>query len=224
MERIGWIGTGVMGLSMCGHVMAKGYPTTIYSRTKSRAQPLLDKGAVWSDTPAGVAERSDIIFTIVGLPSDVREVYQRKGGIIDAARRGAITVDMTTTEPSLAREIYEAAKAKGRVCDRRAGVRRRRGGKKRDALDHGWRRRRRGCARDAVVPGDGQEHRPSGRGRKRTAHQDVQSDRAGRNDYRCLRKPALRLQGRPGPRHDARAPSRKEPRNAGSSTTSRRKW
>jgi 3-hydroxyisobutyrate dehydrogenase len=113
MERIGWIGTGVMGLSMCGHIMAKGYPTTIYSRTKSRAQPLLDKGAVWSDTPAGVAERSDVIFTIVGLPSDVREVYQHEGGIIAAANRGAITVDMTTTEPSLAREIYDAAKAKG---------------------------------------------------------------------------------------------------------------
>jgi 3-hydroxyisobutyrate dehydrogenase len=111
--RIGWIGTGVMGLSMCGHLIAKGYPTTIYSRTKARAQPLLDKGAVWSDTAAAVAERSDIIFTIVGLPSDVREVYQQKGGIIDSARSGAITVDMTTTEPSLAREIYEAAKAKG---------------------------------------------------------------------------------------------------------------
>jgi 3-hydroxyisobutyrate dehydrogenase len=111
--RIGWIGTGVMGLSMCGHLIAKGYPTTIYSRTKARAQPLLDKGAVWSDTAAAVAERSDIIFTIVGLPSDVREVYQQKGGIIDSARSGAITVDMTTTEPSLAREIYEAAKARG---------------------------------------------------------------------------------------------------------------
>ena len=102
-----------MGLSMCGHVMAKGYPTTIYSRTKSRAQPLLDKGAAGPTRRRGVAERSDIIFTIVGLPSDVREVYQHKGGIIDAARRGAITVDMTTTEPSLAREIYDAAKAKG---------------------------------------------------------------------------------------------------------------
>src|SRR5688572_1867348 len=111
--RIGWIGTGVMGLSMCGHLMAKGYPTTIYSRTKSRAQSLLDKGAVWADTPAAVAEQSDIIFTIVGLPSDVREVYQQDGGILGAAKRGAITVDMTTTEPSLAREIYRLAKARG---------------------------------------------------------------------------------------------------------------
>jgi 3-hydroxyisobutyrate dehydrogenase len=98
---------------MCGHLMAKGYPMTIYSRTKSRAQALLDRGAVWADTPGAVAERSDIIFTIVGLPTDVREVYQQKGGILDSARSGSITVDMTTTEPSLAREIYEAARAKG---------------------------------------------------------------------------------------------------------------
>ena len=111
--RIGWIGTGVMGLSMCGHLMAKGYPATIFSRTKSRAQSLLDRGATWADTPGAVAGQADIIFTIVGLPSDVREVYQHKGGIIDAVRPGSITVDMTTTEPSLAREIYDALRAKG---------------------------------------------------------------------------------------------------------------
>ena len=69
--RVGWIGTGVMGLSMCGHLQAKGYPVTVYSRTKSKAQPLLEKGAVWADTPAGVAAASDVIFTIVSLPSDV---------------------------------------------------------------------------------------------------------------------------------------------------------
>ena len=111
--RVGWIGTGVMGLSMCGHLQAKGYPTTIYSRTKSRAQSLVDKGAAWADTPAAVAAASDVIFTIVGLPSDVREVYFGGKGILSAGRKGAITVDMTTTEPSLAREIYESAKAKG---------------------------------------------------------------------------------------------------------------
>ena len=111
--RIGWIGTGVMGLSMCGHLIAKGYPATIYSRTKSKAQSLLDRGAVWADSPGAVAERSDIVFTIVGLPTDVREVYQKSGGILDTAKRGPITVDMTTTEPSLTREIYEAAKARG---------------------------------------------------------------------------------------------------------------
>jgi 3-hydroxyisobutyrate dehydrogenase len=111
--RIGWIGTGVMGLSMCSHLQEKGYPTTIYSRTKSRAQRLIDKSATWADTPAGVAAASDVIFTIVGLPSDVREVYFGDKGILSAAKKGAISVDMTTTEPSLAREIYDKAKAKG---------------------------------------------------------------------------------------------------------------
>ncbi len=87
--RVGWIGTGVMGLSMCGHLKAKGHPITIYSRTTSQAQPLLDKGAAWADTPAGVADASDVIFTIVGLPSDVREVYLRRDGILDAVKRGS---------------------------------------------------------------------------------------------------------------------------------------
>src|SRR3954470_111264 len=100
--RVGWIGTGVMGLSMCGHLQAKGYPLTVYSRTKSRAQSLLDKGAAWADTPSAVAAASDVIFTIVGLPSDVRSVYLEDRGILAAAKPGSITVDMTTTEPSLA--------------------------------------------------------------------------------------------------------------------------
>jgi 3-hydroxyisobutyrate dehydrogenase len=111
--RIGWVGTGVMGLSMCGHLQAKGHPVTIFSRTKSKAQSLIDKGAAWADSPAKVAERSDVVFTIVGLPSDVRSVYLEEGGILQAARRGMIAVDMTTTPPSLTREIYDAAKAKG---------------------------------------------------------------------------------------------------------------
>ena len=111
--RVGWIGTGVMGLSMCGHLHAKGYPVTLYSRTKSKAQPLLDKGAAWAGTPAGVAAVSDVIFTIVSLPSDVRSVYLDDNGILSAAARGAITVDMTTTEPSLSRQLYDIAKTKG---------------------------------------------------------------------------------------------------------------
>jgi 3-hydroxyisobutyrate dehydrogenase len=113
MMRIGWIGTGVMGISMCGHVQAKGYALTVYSRTKAKAQILLERGAVWADTPAAVAAASDVVFTIVGLPSDVRSVYLEKDGILQSAQRGAITVDMTTTEPSLSREIYELAKSKG---------------------------------------------------------------------------------------------------------------
>ena len=113
VTNIGWIGTGVMGLSMCGHLQAKGHPVTIYSRTKSRAQSLIDNGASWADSPAAVADRSDVLFTMVSLPSDVRTVYLGDKGALSVARAGTIAVDMTTTEPTLSREIYEAAKVKG---------------------------------------------------------------------------------------------------------------
>jgi len=113
LPRIGWIGTGVMGLSMCGHILAKGYPVTVSTRTKSRAQPLLDKGAAWADTPGQVGANSDIVFTIVGFPSDVREVYFAGDGLLPRARAGQIFVDMTTTEPQIAKEIDEAARKKG---------------------------------------------------------------------------------------------------------------
>ncbi len=113
LPRIGWIGTGVMGLSMCGHLLAKGYPVTVSTRTKSRAQPLLDKGAAWAGTAAEVGSASDVVFTIVGFPSDVREVYFGERGLLPVARRGQIFVDMTTTEPQIAKEIAEAARARG---------------------------------------------------------------------------------------------------------------
>ena len=113
LPRVGWIGTGVMGSSMCGHILAKGYPVTVNTRSKEKAQPLVDRGAKWADTPQGVAEQSDIVFTIVGFPADVREVYFGAKGVLAAARPGQILVDMTTTEPSLSKQIYEAAKAKG---------------------------------------------------------------------------------------------------------------
>lgn len=111
--RIGWIGTGVMGLSMCGHVMGKGYSTTVYNRSKQKALPLIEKGASWAGTPGEVAGKSDVVFTMLGFPKDVREVYFGKDGILAGIRPGGILVDMTTTEPALAKEIYEAAKEKG---------------------------------------------------------------------------------------------------------------
>jgi 3-hydroxyisobutyrate dehydrogenase len=111
--RIGWIGTGVMGSSMCGHLMAAGYPATIYTRTAERAAPLLERGAVWAASPAEVASASDVAFSIVGFPADVREVILGERGVLSAAAPGSIVVDMTTSEPSLAVEIYEAAKARG---------------------------------------------------------------------------------------------------------------
>jgi 3-hydroxyisobutyrate dehydrogenase len=111
--KLGWIGTGVMGQSMCSHLIAKGFPVTVYTRTRGKAQGLLDKGAAWGATPRQVAEQSDVVFAIVGFPRDVREVFLGEGGLVAGARRGSVLVDMTTSEPSLAVEIYDAAKAKG---------------------------------------------------------------------------------------------------------------
>jgi 3-hydroxyisobutyrate dehydrogenase len=111
--RIGWIGTGVMGRWMCQHCMTKGYSATVFNRSKDKAKPLLDAGAAWADTPKAVAERSDMIFAIVGFPADVREVFLGAEGALAGSRAGTILVDMTTSEPLLAREIAEAAKQKG---------------------------------------------------------------------------------------------------------------
>ena len=113
--RIGWIGTGVMGKSMCGHLIAAGFPTTVYSRTKDKAEALLAAGASWAATPADVAGRSDVIFSMVGFPQDVRDVYFSENGVLKGARAGALLVDMTTTEPTLAREIQTRAVERG--CD-----------------------------------------------------------------------------------------------------------
>lgn len=111
--KIGWIGTGVMGNSMCGHLLAKGFTATVYNRTPERAKGLLDKGAQWADSPKAVAEASDVIFAIVGFPSDVRDVVLGPDGALAGCKQGNILVDMTTSEPSLAVEIAEKAAAKG---------------------------------------------------------------------------------------------------------------
>ena len=111
--KIGWIGTGVMGRWMCQHLMDSGYSATVHNRTKERAQPLLDAGAAWADSSHEVAAGSDVIFTIVGFPPDVRDVYLGENGILKGAKSGSIIVDMTTTEPSLAKEIYDQAGAHG---------------------------------------------------------------------------------------------------------------
>src|SRR5207248_3955660 len=111
--RIGWIGTGVMGRWMCQHLMTKGYAATVYNRSKDKAQPLLDAGATFASSPKAVAEKSDVVFAIVGFPKDVREVFLGQQGVLAGIKSGGILVDMTTSEPSLAREIYNAAKAKG---------------------------------------------------------------------------------------------------------------
>jgi 3-hydroxyisobutyrate dehydrogenase len=111
--RIGWIGTGVMGLSMCGHLLEAGYPVTVYSRTRERAEPLLTRGALWAETPAAVAADAEVVFTMVGLPSDVREVMLGSEGVLSALASGSVVVDMTTSQPSLAQELYSAAREQG---------------------------------------------------------------------------------------------------------------
>ena len=112
-RKIGWIGAGVMGSSMCGHLFTDGYRVTIHSRTKSKAQPLLDHGAQWGENPRAVAAESDVLFTMVGFPQDVRLVYFDETGIMAGARSGVILIDMTTTDPALSREIVERATTKG---------------------------------------------------------------------------------------------------------------
>src|SRR6476469_10579747 len=112
-SRIGWIGTGVMGRWMCQHALQKGFSATVYNRSRDKAQPLLDLGAAFADSPKAVAERSDIVFAIVGYPKDVREVFLGANGALAGSKPGTVLVDMTTSEPSLAAEIHAAAKAKG---------------------------------------------------------------------------------------------------------------
>lgn len=111
--RIGWIGTGVMGSSMCGHLIKQGFQATVYNRSRDKAQALLAQGAAWADTPKQLAERSDVVFSIVGFPRDVREVLLGADGALAGAKAGAILVDMTTSEPSLAVEVHAAAAARG---------------------------------------------------------------------------------------------------------------
>ena len=111
--RIGWIGTGVMGKSMAGHLVAAGYPTTVYSRTREKSEALIAAGAAWAGSPRDVAAASDLVFTMVGFPQDVRDVYLSEHGVLSGARPGMLFVDMTTTEPTLAQEIYARAVNKG---------------------------------------------------------------------------------------------------------------
>ena len=112
-QHIGWIGTGVMGKSMCGHILNAGYKISVFNRTKEKAKGLVDMGAIWCSNPREVAEKSDIVFTIVGFPHDVEEVYLGDNGILKSIKDGSIVVDMTTSEPSLAKRIYNEAKKLG---------------------------------------------------------------------------------------------------------------
>lgn len=111
--KIGFIGTGVMGASMVRHLLNANYEVNVYNRTKAKAMPLVDEGAVWLDTPKEIAKQSDVILTIVGYPSDVEEVYMGEDGVFEGLADGKIIIDMTTSTPALAVKIAEEAEKIG---------------------------------------------------------------------------------------------------------------
>ncbi len=110
---IGFIGTGVMGRSMAGHLLAAGHPLRVHNRTRAKADPLVAAGAVWCDTPGELAAGSDVVITMVGCPRDVEALYLGAGGLLAHARPGTLLVDMTTSSPALARRVADAARAAG---------------------------------------------------------------------------------------------------------------
>ena len=113
LKTIGFIGTGIMGASMAGHLMDAGYDVTVYNRTKERAEGLLARGAKWAENAGACAEGKDVVISIVGYPKDVEETYFGENGVLKHAKKGAYLVDMTTSAPSLAVRIYERAKELG---------------------------------------------------------------------------------------------------------------
>ncbi|MGB0599914.1 MAG: NAD(P)-dependent oxidoreductase [Rubripirellula sp.] len=111
--RIGWIGTGVMGRSMCSHLISAGYRTTVFNRTRSKLDDLVTLGVTVVDSPKQVAEQSDVVFTIVGFPHDVEQVILGGEGVLAGCRSGMTVIDMTTSQPSLAERIAKEAAARG---------------------------------------------------------------------------------------------------------------
>lgn len=112
-KKIGFVGLGVMGHSMAGHLLDRGHEMRVYTRTKAKADDLVARGAHWAGTVAELAAASDVVLTIVGYPSDVEAVYLGPDGILENADAGTIAVDMTTSDPGLAQRLWEAGKEKG---------------------------------------------------------------------------------------------------------------
>jgi len=110
---LGFIGTGVMGKSMAGNLLKAGYRVLVYNRTKSKADDLINQGAVWKDTLPGMVSEANVIITMVGYPKDVQEIYLGPVGVINNAKSGSYLIDMTTSSPILAKRIYKEARAKG---------------------------------------------------------------------------------------------------------------
>jgi 3-hydroxyisobutyrate dehydrogenase len=114
--RVGFIGTGIMGCSMAAHLLAAGHPLHVHNRTRAKAEPLLAAGGRWHDRPGDVAAVADVVFTMLGFPDDVEEVYLGADGMLTQARPGTLLVDMTTSSPALAARIATAAAARQLDC------------------------------------------------------------------------------------------------------------
>ncbi|MFP7495025.1 NAD(P)-dependent oxidoreductase [Terribacillus saccharophilus] len=112
IKKVGFIGTGVMGKSMSHNLMQAGFELAVYTRTKAKAEELIEAGAVWHDTPGSLAADVDAVITMVGYPSDVQEIYFGENGILQHAEAGTYVIDMTTSKPALAQEIHNTAKTK----------------------------------------------------------------------------------------------------------------
>ena len=111
--KIGFIGTGVMGNSIAGHLVEGGHELSVFTRTRAKAEELLEKGVAWKDNPRELAESAEVVFTMVGYPSDVKEIYFGENGLLANAAKGTVLIDLTTSQPKLALEIAEAARANG---------------------------------------------------------------------------------------------------------------
>ena len=111
--NIGWVGTGVMGAPMAGHLQASGHKLFVYNRTAAKAQVLVDAGAVLCESPREVARQSEFVFSIVGYPVDVESTYLSTDGILAGAKAGSVVIDMTTSEPALAKRIFKVAGRQG---------------------------------------------------------------------------------------------------------------
>lgn len=113
MRNIGFIGLGIMGAAMAGHLINAGYRLSVYNRTKSKADTLVTRGAKYCDSPGACARGQDAVITMVGYPKDVEEIYLGTDGILANLKEGAYIADMTTSSPALAERIYAEAKKRG---------------------------------------------------------------------------------------------------------------
>ena len=107
--KVAFIGTGIMGAPIAGHILDAGYDLTVYNRTKAKADALVARGAHWAESASAAAAEADVVFTMLGYPQDVEEVYLATDGLVRTAKKGAWLIDLTTSSPQLARDIHEAA-------------------------------------------------------------------------------------------------------------------